>query len=76
MLKTKFPYVCRGGGGVSDQLPTFDPESKSAKNQLFLCLLGPVDTLLQSKGKWESHSDEVKLLTLMCILPCLNCVLY
>ena len=38
--KTKFPYVHYGGvggGGVHDQLWTFDPESKSAKNWNSLC---------------------------------------
>ena len=25
------PYMVGGGGGVTDQLPTFDAESKSAK---------------------------------------------
>ena len=29
-----------GGGRVCDQLPTFDPESKSGKNQISLCPLG------------------------------------
>ena len=41
MLKTKFPYVHWGrGGGSSDQLPAFDAESKAAKKQISLCLLG------------------------------------
>ena len=35
LLKTKFPYV-QCGWGSSDQLPTFEAESKSAKNQISL----------------------------------------
>ena len=38
LLKTKFLYVQWGGVGWSlgDKLPTFDAESKSVKNQIFL----------------------------------------
>ena len=52
LLKSKFPYVHwgvgvvgGGGGGVGRfgyQLPTFDPESKSAKTQISLCPWGGV----------------------------------
>ena len=40
LLKTKFPYVHFERGGIQDQLPTFDPESKSALKTKFsyVCL--------------------------------------
>ena len=40
LLKSKIPCVSWGGGGVRNQLPTFDPESKSPKIQNSLCQLG------------------------------------
>ena len=40
LLKSKIPYVSGGGVGVWNQLPTFDPESKSAKIHKSLCKWG------------------------------------
>ena len=69
LLKTIFPYVMRRGGvRVGDQLSTFDPKSKSAKNQISVCQEGRV--VGDQLSAFGPESKSAKILYFLCLRVC------